>query len=247
MNNKLALLVAIVLGVLSIIGIQMYVEGIRRKVDAGKEKVDAYVAARDIDQGEVIREEDVDKIEVARRLIRRLSNTQIKDRKLIVNSRAQTPIKQNQIIQNYHIYVTRNAGRGLELEGGWRAVTVKVDAVTGIAGLVRPGDFVVVMTAFELDGADVGGQKVAQLTTTLLPKVKVLAVDARTDPNAEAFGYRTITLRVQPDEVTRVAHANQFGKIILGLMKDDEKAQRKLFPVTPQSLIKGAADELKND
>lgn len=247
MNNKLALVVAVMLGVLSIAGIQIYISQIKARIAQGEELLEVITAAREINQGEKISEQDIVRTTLPVKLIRRLGNTHIRDKKVIVNSVAQTAIATNQVIQFHHVTEPRSASGGLDLTGGYRAVTVKVNPVTGLAGMLRPGDFVDVICAVEGDKLVIAGQKVKQITSLMLPKVKVLACDGVTDRATQErrFGYATVTLRVEPAQATRLVHAQAFGEICLSLIKDEEPRSQKLYPVVAESLLKDAVRELK--
>lgn len=250
MNNKLALLVSIILGVLSIVGIQLYIQKIRQEVVKDQEMVNAYVAVRDIEAGETIADQDVDKIDVPNSYLRRLGQTHIKDRKLIVGSRAQLGIAARQIIQNYHVFVQRSSGKTLALDAGYQAMTIQVDAISGIAGLLRPGDFVNVIGAFELDVKGTlpnGTPFPKQFAMTLLQKIKILAVDRVTDRNSSErrFRYKTVTLRLRPQQITRLAHATNFGKITLSQVKDSDAPDARTYPATANQIIELMARELK--
>jgi len=102
-----------------------------------------------------------------------------------------------------------------------RAITVGVDAVTGTAGLIWPGDRVDLLLTQTLD------ERVAVLSRrvvgeTVLNDVRVIAVDQQltqgaAGANASPDGKvaRTVTLEVTPEEAERVAVAAQLGRLSL--------------------------------
>lgn len=101
-----------------------------------------------------------------------------------------------------------------------RAVTVAVTEVTGVAGFVKPGDYVDVIVTF--DTATIG-ENVGQI---FLQNVRVLAAsrDSEAGVTAADAGKKevsktttTVTLAVSPDEATRLAVADEKGKIRLAL------------------------------
>lgn len=107
------------------------------------------------------------------------------------------------------------------LRPSMRAITVGVDAVTGAAGLIWPGDRVDLLLTQSLD------ERVAQLSRrvvgeTVLRDVRVIAVDQQltqgaAGANASPDGKvaRTVTLEVTPEEAERVAVAGQLGRLSL--------------------------------
>lgn len=107
------------------------------------------------------------------------------------------------------------------LRPNMRAITVGVDAITGAAGLIWPGDRVDLLLTQSLD------ESVAQLSRrvvgeTVLRDVRVIAVDqqltqgaAGANASPEGKIARTVTLEVTPEEAERVAVAGQLGRLSL--------------------------------
>jgi pilus assembly protein CpaB len=108
------------------------------------------------------------------------------------------------------------------LRPGTRAVSVGVDAVSGNAGLIFPGDRVDVVLTQRLDGS-VGGDDPALRwgAETILRDVRVIAVDQnlKTDLSArdEAGVARTVTFEVSPAEAEIIAVARNLGALSLTL------------------------------
>ncbi len=114
------------------------------------------------------------------------------------------------------------------LKPGFRAVSLAVDAVSGNAGLILPGDRVDLLLTQQLDaeaaGATDPGRRWA--SETILRNVRVIAVDqklgsdlaARTAEGAPAAAIaRTITLEVPPEGAEIIAVARNLGAISLTL------------------------------
>ncbi|MPN23003.1 hypothetical protein SDC9_170388 [bioreactor metagenome] len=102
-----------------------------------------------------------------------------------------------------------------------RALTVMVNEVSGVAGFIKPGDYVDVIATF--DQATVG-DNVSQL---MLQNVLVLAAnrnaedgvtaDANKQGAKEAVKTSTVTLAVTPDEAAKLTLVHEKGKINLAL------------------------------
>lgn len=100
-----------------------------------------------------------------------------------------------------------------------RAITIAVTEVTGVAGFVKPGDYVDVVATFDQNMA---GDNVSQI---MMQNVLVLAAnrDAETTANAnkdnkkEVVKTSTVTLAVTPDEVAQLTLAEDKGKVRLAL------------------------------
>lgn len=101
-----------------------------------------------------------------------------------------------------------------------RAVSVAVDAVSGTAGLIWPGDRVDLILTQEVgeQGTPVGRRTFGE---TVLKNVRVIAVDQQLahgvspDGANAGQGNRTITLEVLPAAAERVAVAVRLGRVSL--------------------------------
>lgn len=107
------------------------------------------------------------------------------------------------------------------LRPGMRATTVGVDAVSGTAGLIWPGDRVdLVLTQALDDTALPAGRRV--LGETVMSDLRVIAIDQQlvqgaTPGTAANDTNRTVTLEATPAQVERVAVATRLGKLSLAV------------------------------
>jgi pilus assembly protein CpaB len=112
------------------------------------------------------------------------------------------------------------------LAPGMRAVTVGVDAITGTAGLIWPGDHVdVVLTQTLTDPSIPVGEQIA--AEVVLSDVRVIATDQQlgegaavpSGPNAAAAVVRptatTVTLEVTSEQADKVEVATRLGQLSL--------------------------------
>lgn len=115
------------------------------------------------------------------------------------------------------------------LAPGMRAVTIKIDQVSGAAGFVTPGSIVdVIMTErFEKDenpAAQVQN-RVKQVSGTVLAGVKVLAIDQTlSDLNAAPKVGATATLELSPKDAERLLLASRMGQLSLVLRSLTDEA-----------------------
>ena len=106
------------------------------------------------------------------------------------------------------------------LRPGTRAISVGVDAVTGAAGLIWPGDHVDLILTQELQAQDAPLAR-RVIGETVLSGVRVIAVDQQFTQGASAADAtagrvaRTVTLEVTREEAERVAVASRLGRIAL--------------------------------
>ncbi len=117
---------------------------------------------------------------------------------------------------------------------GERAVTVAVNEVSGIAGMIRPGDRVDVLVTF-----DAGSETI---TSLLLQNIKVLATDR--DMDAAARGgkqdkiYQTVTLSVSPRQAQPLVMASEQGSIRLMLRSPADQETEDIPSTRIRDLIR---------
>ena len=106
------------------------------------------------------------------------------------------------------------------LAPGTRAISIKVDAETGVAGLIKPGDYVDVLLTQVSANADVAHRA---LSETLLQNVRIIAIDQEIVQggganNATAAKLaQTVSLQLAPEQVKRIAVAKHLGSLSLAM------------------------------
>lgn len=105
------------------------------------------------------------------------------------------------------------------LTPGMRAVSVAVDAVSGNAGHVFPGDKVDVILTQKIESDRRRGS--GWVSETILESVRVIAVDQNLEEDLtareKASVPRTFTLEVTPRDVERIAVASELGRLSFSL------------------------------
>lgn len=103
------------------------------------------------------------------------------------------------------------------LKEGMRAVSVSINASSGIAGLVFPGDQVDVLLTHSVRSED-ENRPMRQVSETILTNVRVLALDQRTDDqNPKPTVPKTTTLEVTPKQAEILMVARELGRLSLSL------------------------------
>ena len=104
------------------------------------------------------------------------------------------------------------------LDAGHRAITVPVDEINSISGLLEPGDLVDLMVTLD--------QKGKKFTIPFLQTIRVLATGQRAadDPKSgEKRQYTTVTLDATPEQAENVIVAREAGKITALLRNPNDK------------------------
>ena len=92
-----------------------------------------------------------------------------------------------------------------------RAMAIRVNDVSGVAGFVTPGDRVDVLLTRRTEGSNM-------VTTTVLQDIVVRGIDQLADQDRDQPNVaRTVTVEVSPDEAQRLALAQQAGTLGLTL------------------------------
>lgn len=244
MTNKLALVVAVVLGVLSIIGIRLYVDKMRMDYEVRVDPVDCFVAARDVAAGRTFTNDDVVETQFPRAIDNAFRNSRITDKTTIIGARTVQPIAAGQVLQTYH-FARATRSKGLEFKPEFRAVTIPVNKVSGVGGLLRPTDTVDVILSMKL--VDQQSAELA-VTRTLFKGVMVLATDLVTDPfdPAAGQGYTTITLRLNPEECNKLVFSlSNGGTVHLAQCASGTTGRPGYDPVIADDFYREIRDELK--
>ena len=105
------------------------------------------------------------------------------------------------------------------LTPGMRAITVPVDAQSGVAGFVFPGDRVDMVLTQTISGDEGTSLKASE---TILRNLRVLATDQSTtqttvDGKTQVRAFRTVTIEVTPSIAEKVAVAQTIGTLSLTL------------------------------
>jgi pilus assembly protein CpaB len=101
-----------------------------------------------------------------------------------------------------------------------RAITIKVDEETGVAGLIRPGDHVDVVLTQVFEKADPARRA---LSETVLRNVRIIAIDQEIAqggrPMNAALGKiaQTVSMELTPEQVKKVTVAKQLGTLSLAV------------------------------
>ncbi len=119
------------------------------------------------------------------------------------------------------------------LDPGKRAVSLPVDATTGISGFIFPGDWVdVIFTGhIKLDAGAAGNEgtraKRIDFSETLLGDVQVIAMDQTVETgDGKARVAKTATLQVTPKQAEKIALALRIGGLSLSLHSLARKQDR---------------------
>jgi pilus assembly protein CpaB len=131
------------------------------------------------------------------------------------------------------------------LKPGMRAVSIGIGEVTGIAGLMLPGDRVDMMLTQTIrdDSPTEGDKKDRHATETVLENIRILAIDqALDDLKGQPVSGKVATLEVTPKQAEMLAVIGELGRVqfsLRSLAKDPADQPATLAAVQPSTDIEG--------
>jgi pilus assembly protein CpaB len=190
------------------------------------------VAVHDMPVGTLLRKGDLKLIDYPEKNVPKGSLFQIAGAE---NRVLMTPVNTNQpVLQGMLSELTTMEGVASTIERGYRAVSVQVTDVSGVAGLIQPGSHVDVIFTRP-------GTMAEAATSTILQNVKVIstgrtvAIGQTVDPRAPKSP--TVTLVLLPEDAQKLELAKSQGKVSLSLRNPLDSAQSaNTQPVTTEVL-----------
>lgn len=235
-QKRLPLIIALVSGIVAMIFGNSFLQQREREVAAqarllkeGKAE-EILVAQEDIPKGATIEEKMVGIEKVPSKFIQPRATNSLER---VVDKIALAPISKGEQI------LLSKVGSGLQdfsslayrTPPGKRAITIPVDNISSVGGMIRPGDNVDVLGIIPQAGEVEGKQVTQYVTVPLFQKVLVLAVGSDIGAGTakgEKIVINTITIALAPSDATMIAFIQEQGKLrfILRSPTDNE-----VFPI----------------
>lgn len=221
-------------------------------------KVVVLVAARPVRAGSLLKPEEITALEISQaNLPGDASPDTQASRQALVGAMVRRPLSAGEPLLPGDLM--RPGDRGFlaaVLGPGMRAVTIGVDAVSGSAGLIWPGDRVdVVMTQAQDDTTIPLGRRIS--AQTVQHNARVIAIDQQLVQGAVPGGVdgstaRTVTIEVAGDQAQRVQLAARIGRLSLSVRASDssesvEGDQTAIFASDVSSALAGPAPRSRTD
>ena len=245
MRTKVALFVAVVLGLVAGFGLYNYV---RQQEQAAKKEyrpTHVVAAAKFVKKGTPLSMKMLIKKRVPEEAVT-AESVLWRQVATLLNQPLNQNVERGQVIQRHYLRLSeRRLDDGLNF--GERALTISVDNVTGVGGNVRPQSHVDIFGTFEFQQAG-RGASAGTKTVRLLSDVTVLAVDNRTRQSLSPYsplgragrsGYSTVTLKVTPAEAELLIFAQSQGVVTLALRHAADPGEQDRVPpeITMEKLL----------
>lgn len=251
MPNRRVLLIAVLLAAITAGALLIYMRSLQKKA---QEKVEikmatVLISAQSIPARTIIEPSMITTKQLPETLV---TPDMYRDIKEVVGKVTTSAVIANEIIMKQK-FAEKGAEMGLSfiVPKGKRGVTVQVNQVSGIAGLLKPGDFVDVLCTFEVPRSEEEGKTKAPnyMTVTVLQNAQILALDTVMEakpPEQPATGgkapaaapqpaYTFVTLAVVPKDAER-----------LSLLSERSSIRLTLRPIKEKTLVKTGGTKLSS-
>jgi pilus assembly protein CpaB len=233
-SRLLILAAAIVLGVVAALLVANYLNDASARLSDEAEPVQIMVAVQEVPRGtpaeDLLAEGFVELREVPRRYV---ADGAVSSDSAIAGQVLATSLGTGEQVTASRFRYARDVGLSYGIPEGHVAVSVSADDVKCVGGMLKPGDFVLIIATFDPGPAGEGAE-----TRILLEKVKVLAVGAMTDAesqpttttdtgrgglagdtaNTTRTAVLTVTLALAPADAEKLVFAEEQGVTRLGLL-----------------------------
>jgi len=210
-RNGLLIVISIGLGCLSAWAIEQHLSAKEQELEQQSriEKVIRIVAARDLPRGTLVSLKDFAKDEFPANWIG-ADAIALSEVQLVQGKQLNIDLKAGQLLMHVHLVEQAQPALASRLSPDKRAVTIPVDLMSSMSGLLQPGDRVDLFVSFEYKGQ--------RTTASLLQGVEVLATGQQTKMTGEHSAatevrYSTVTLAVSHEEAKKIVAARQGGSI----------------------------------
>ncbi|MCD6413058.1 MAG: Flp pilus assembly protein CpaB [Elusimicrobia bacterium] len=259
MKKKKIVLIAAVFGIVAVLLVQAFISSVENRYKVGSEPVNVLVAKGYIPEGTLVTDYMVEVRRVPREYlspgavtsINQLMNEQGK----FINATVVPIMEGEQITTTKLVQPGKQTGMSILIPEGYRAVSIEISDVSGVARLIKPGDHVDIIGTCEL----VIKHKPIAETFTLFQNVLVLAIDQQMMgttvvpekqqsesasegmlSSGEDTGEKipTATLALKPAEAQKITHLAKVGEIKLALRPIGEKTVFPLGATETSDLVK---------
>lgn len=256
-RQRLILISGIVLGLIAIFMIKVYIDQQRKSIhDAEVASANKYlanstpvlVAKQDIPRGSTLDSDALEAETIPNKFVQPeavTSLTRVEGMKTIA------PIKKGEQVTLSKLSYGQSVGGLAEATPvGMRAITISVDNVASLAGMIKPRDYVDVIAMIPVPVQTSEGKQVAQLVVVpLFQNVLVLAVGQETGAAAKSGGQYSateekkkesaslITLALSSQQANLIAFVQEQSKIRLVLRSPADSKIEMVQPATIDTLL----------
>lgn len=257
MKNRKIILIAAVFGIIAVLLIQTFLSSVENKYKTGAEPVNVLVSKGYISEGTLVTEYMVDIKRIPRNFLAPGAITSVSqlmnEQGTFINATVVPILEGEQITSTKLVQPGKTTGMSIIIPEGYRAVSIEITDVSGVARLIKPGDRVDIIGTCDF----VVKHRTTKQTFTALQNVLVLAYEQNimgtmvvpekqrregeeemtADEGAEDK-IPTVTLALSPADAQKVTHLARVGEIKLALRPIGEKHQVELKTIDTLDIVK---------
>lgn len=258
MSNKKILVLAVIFGLLTALALNYYLQQIKDSANKGATKK-VVVAVTAIPAKTIITKEMVTTQDV---LADYAHVSAVADIDQVAGNIARADMIAGEQVLKEKLLARKSTVAGLSnlIPLGMRAFTIPVNEVTGVGGLIMPGDRIDLIGTVDLEFPNIqvsgsvrptgqinmqANQQKVTVTHVLMQNVEVLAVGQNLQPAVTETGEKkstgpsaTITLAVEPDKVQAIAMILEKGKLSVSLRSPADRGIHSRPPFKSEMLLK---------
>lgn len=243
MPKRIALITGVVLAVLSIVLVKIYLDQERQKYTVEVERIKSQtkesrvpvlVANQDIPQGKPL---DPSMVAVVNAPSTQVPPQAVTSMNSIAGMVTVTPLSRGEPLTFDRLAPIQQAAStslALSTPVGKRAITIPVDNLSGLSGLIKPGDYVDVLCITKAPADSEGKKKDQEIVFPLFQNVLVLArgqeLVGEAGQEKRETSAPTITLALSSEEASLIAFVLEQGKVRL-LLRSPQDTSIEPVPV----------------
>jgi len=239
------LIIAVAAALLAVFLINIYIqqqaEEARKRAEMSAENMTTVIIAKsDIPAGTTIKEKLLVEEKINKKYLQPRAATAM-DR--VLDKIAIAPIsKGEQILLSKVTISGLEVSLSAKVPRGKRAITLPVDNISAVGGMVKPGDHVDVVGVVPIPAKSAEGKAITQMATVpLFQNVLVLAVGQELTAGITKKEERiapTVTLALEPQEANIIAYVQEQGKIRLILRSPEDTAVERPVPADWNTVLR---------
>jgi len=235
--NRRALFIALVVGILGVFLLLLYQRRFELEASGG-EKVKLLIAVKRLERGKPIPDDAIAVREVPMAYVDDRAIREV-DKNKILGLRLGTTVKEQQLLMWTDLATGSDERKDLSslVLPGYRAVSIRAAQDDTSISMIRPGDYVDVISV--LGGNESGGAKAA---VVLLQRVLVLALGTETSPDAvdrdkNIASEKVLTLSLTLSEAQVIALAAERGRLAVAVRHPDDQQKAGVTDISFDSIL----------
>lgn len=222
-KNWLLMSVSLLFGTIAAFAINQHLDTKTRELETKSHvpHVKRIVAARDLSRSAVIKIEDLAAHDFPTAWTTE-DAIPVSQAELLIGKQLTAEIKAGQLLHWGNTSDKPAVALSARLPAGMRAITIPVDQINSLSGLVSPSDLIDLYVSFDHQGR--------RVTSPLLSGIEVLATGRQLNSHETGIAtqqdhYATLTLATSPEDAVKLVAARQSGTITAILAQHDESLQ----------------------